>query len=128
MKKRLIIGIICIAIATALLLHIGSYICTGVLIGNAALRYQGTEVTLTAEESALMREIFRFKFYNRGIGGCPFDENTSISFENTVFAIALDDCYSAKDMRNNLFIEFNREEFQEIIAVYEKYFGDTMID
>ena len=128
MKKRFVVLAICAIIAIAIIMYIGSNITTGIPVGDATVSYRGTEFTLTDEEAAEMQQIFAWKVYNRGIGGCPFNENTAISFGETVFAIATDDCYSAKDMRNELCIEFDRDEFQKIIALYEKYFGDTVID
>jgi len=101
---------------------------TGIPVGKAVLTYKGTQVTLTPEESYQMWKIFVFKFYRYGIGGCPYEEDVTISFGNAVYAIATDDCYTAKEWNKEKYFEFNRLEFQQIAALFEKYCGDTSID
>ena len=128
MRKLLLQVIIGTLVAVLVLLHVASFLCTGIPMGDVKLRYKGIEAALTEEDASTLRELFRFKLYDRGIGGCPFQKDTSISFGNTVFAIALDDCYSAKNMNNGACVVFTSEEFQKIIEIYETYFGDTEID
>lgn len=121
--KRMLI----IAIVLAVVLGILRFFTTGIPIGKAVLTYKGTQVTLTAEESFRMRWILSWKFYDYGIGGCPFREDISISFGNTVYAIACDGCASAKDWNNERYFIFNREEFEQIAALFEKYCDKTLI-
>ena len=127
MKKTILIRVLCIAL---ILLVIGiTIICqsTDIPMGTAVLQYEGKEVTLTQEEAFRMRCIFSFKFYEYGIGGCPYEEDISITFGNTVYAIATDGCYTAKDWHGEHYISFNSVEFDAIAALFEKYFGKTVI-
>lgn len=100
---------------------------TGIPAGEAVLHYEGKDFPLTREEAEQMRKVFRFKFYDFGIGGCPYEEDISISFGDTVFAIATDDCYTAKEWDAERYIEFSRREFEQIAALFKKYCGDTPI-
>ena len=127
MKKYIWILIVCVVLVIVAVVAVFYFASTGVPPGEVTLRYKGTAVTLTEEEAALMREIFSLKFYNGGIGGCPYEEGTSITFGDTVYAIATDGCHTAKDWQNGCCFEFNRDEFDAIAALFTKYFGNTPI-
>ena len=127
MKKSAKIWIICICLATLVILCILAIPNTGNPSGKAMLHYEGISVELTVAEALCMREIFRYKLYNDGIGGCPFEKDISISFGNTVYAIALDGCRCAKDWNKEKYIELNNLEFQQIADLFKKYCGDTPI-
>ena len=100
---------------------------TGIPSGEAALHYDGKDFPLISEEAEQMKKIFRFKFYDFGIGGCPYEEDISITFGDTVFAIATDGCYSAKEWDAERYIVFSRSEFEQIAALFKKYCGNTPI-
>ena len=125
LTKKRIIGIVLVALISLGVLAISN---TGIPLGKATLHYQGADIDLPFGEAMLMRIIFSFKFYDPGIGGCPFEEDISVSFGDTVYAIAKDDCPSAKNWSNSKFIVFNRLEFPQIVALFQKYFGETPID
>ena len=127
MKKSAKIWIICTSLAALVLLGILTIPNTGNPSGKEMLHYKDTSVELTAAEALCMREIFRYKLYNDGIGGCPFEKDVSISFGDTVYAIALDGCQCAKDWNKEKCIELNNLEFPQIAALFKKYFGDTPI-
>ena len=133
MKRRTKIVLICIIFLTLLILTLlivrYAYVnySTGVPTGEVVLHYDGKEFSLTSEEAEQMQKIFRFKFYNFGIGGCYYKENTAITFGNQKFAIALDGCWSAKEWDAEHYIVFSRLEFEQIAALFEKYCGDTPI-
>lgn len=124
MKKKIWISILGIALV---ILAISFFSSTCIPTGEVTLCYQDIEVTLTPVEAELMREIFSFKFYNGGIGGCPYEEDVTITFGNKAYAIAMDGCYTAKEWHSNRCIEFNRVEFGLIKGLFEKYCGKTEI-
>ena len=125
MKKN--IWILCVVLVVILVLTIAVLSTTGVPLGEVTINYEGTTITLTSVEASLMRSIFSFKIYKGGIGGCPYEEDISIAFGNTVYAIATDGCYTAKDWQNGRCFEFNNVEFEAIAALFERYFGNTPI-
>lgn len=127
MKKRLIILVICISLAALVLLGILTIPNTGNPSGKAMLQYEDISVELTDEEVSYIQQIFRYKRYNDGIGGCPFEKNISVSFGETVYAIALDGCRCAKDWNKEKYLELNESEYQQIAALFKKHFGDTPI-
>jgi len=127
MEKSTKIRIVCICLAILVILSTLAIPSTGNPSGKAMLHYEGTSVELTATEAVSMQQIFRFKLYNDGIGGCPFEEDISISFGDTVYAIALDGCHCAKDWNKERYIELNDLEYQQIAALFKKYCGDTPI-
>lgn len=127
MKKRLIILIICISLAALALLGILTIPNTGNPSGKAVLQYEDISVELTSEEASCIQQIFRHKHYNDGIGGCPFEKSISISFGETVYAIALDGCRCAKDWNKERYLELNESEYQQIAALFNKYCGETPI-
>ena len=124
LTKKRIIGIVLIAL---ILLGILAIPNTGIPFGKAMLHYQGTDIDLPLGEAMLMRIIFSFKLYNPGIGGCPFEKSISISFGETVYAIALDGCRCAKDWNKERYLELNESEYQQIAALFNKYCGETPI-
>jgi len=128
MKKKIWISLLFVVLAILAVVAVFYFTSTCVPLGEVKLCYEGTEVVLTSTEASLMRSIFSFKIYNGGIGGCPYEEAISISFGNTVYAIATDDCYTAKEWQSGRCFEFNPVEFEAIAAMFAKYFGDTPID
>lgn len=133
MKRRTKAILICIVILILLILTLLAVhlifvnFSTGTPDGEAVLHYEGKDFLLTSEEAEQMRKIFRFKFYDYGIGGCPYEEDISISFGNTVYAIATDGCFTAKEWDAERYIVFSRSEFEQIAALFKKYYGDTQI-
>lgn len=125
MKKKIWIPILCAALLLMIVAAVFYFESTGVPSGEVTIHYGRKAVTLTPDEADLMRSIFRFKFYNNGIGGCSYDQSTCITIGDTVYAIATDGCYTAKNWQNGRCFEFNREEYDQIAALFEKYFGKT---
>lgn len=127
MKKSTKKWVMGIALAALIIGGILAIPNTGITFRKAVLHYEGTAIELPVEEALLMRMIFSFKLYDPGIGGCPFEEDVSISFGDTVYAIALDGCHCAKDWNKEKYIELNNLEYQQIAALLKKYCGDTPI-
>ncbi len=127
MEKSTKIRIVCICLAILVILSTLAIPSTGNPSGKAMLRYEDTSIELTVAEALCMQQIFRYKLYNDGIGGCPFEKDISISFGDTVYAIALDGCHCAKDWNKERYIELNDLEYQQIAALFKKYCGDTPI-
>ena len=130
MKKATITAIV-IAIALAILLIVAvKFIVhsTGNLSGPVQIHNQGEAVTISDAEAEAFYKLFSFRFYNYGIGGCPFHSGLSVTFGDQEFALAYDGCYCAKNLKNGHCIEFTRSEWLQIRELFSKYFGKTLID
>ena len=127
MKKKIWMSILGIALAVLVILAVLSFSSTRIPTGEVVLRYKDTEVVLTEEEAFRMRLIFSFKIYDGQIYGCPYEEDIGIKFGDTVYAIATDGCYTAKEWHGGRCFEFNSVEFEQIAALFQKYCGDTVI-
>ena len=131
MKKRTKTVFICIIllillILTLLIIHYAyANYSTGVPAGEVVLHHDGKEFSLTSEEAEQMRKIFRFKFYDLGIGGCYYEEGTALSFGDRKFAIALDGCYTAKEWDAERYMRLSSSEFEQIADLFKKYWEDT---
>ena len=128
MKKYVLIGIVALLIVAV----IGGVILvrhsTGIPTGEVTLYSQGDSVTLSGDEALCIRTLLTFRFYRYGIGGCPFKDGVTLTIGDREFALATDGCESAKDLRNENCVEFNRVEWDKIKELYTKYFGNTLLD
>lgn len=79
--------------------------------------------TLTAEESARVRQILMDAKHNAGIGGCAYTEEISFTFDDQVFAVAWDGCETIWDIQNEKYYEVNKEDWAYIKALFERYGG-----
>ena len=79
--------------------------------------------TLTAEESAKVRQILMDAKHNAGIGGCYYSEQISFTFGDQVFAVAWDGCETIWDVQNDKYYEVDKEEWAYIEALFEQYGG-----
>lgn len=80
-------------------------------------------VSLTAEESAKVREILMEAKHNPGIGGCYYTEEISIAFEEQLFLIACDGCNTVCDAQNKKYYVVNEEDWAYIVYLFESYGG-----
>ena len=127
MKRTTKIWLTVIALAVIVVLGILVIPSTGIPSGKALLHYEGTSFELTKDEASRVQLIFLFKNYNDGIGGCPFQQDISISIGDTVYAIALDGCHCIKNWQKDKCFELSDTEFQQIADLFKKYCGDTLI-
>lgn len=79
--------------------------------------------TLTAEESAKVRQILMSAKHNAGIGGCAYSEEISFTFGDQVFAVANDGCATVWDIKNEKYYEVDKEDWAYIEALFERYGG-----
>lgn len=79
--------------------------------------------TLTAEESARVRQILMDAKHNAGIGGCAYYEDVSLTFGEQVFAVANDGCETIWDIQNDKYYEVDKEDWTYIKALFEQYGG-----
>ena len=124
MKKYIIIGVIVLLIIGAIF----AFLSTGVPVGKVTLHNQGESISLFGTEALAIRTLFTFRFYNYGIGGCPFKDGVTLTIGDREFALATDGCYSAKDLGNEDCVEFNWMEWKQIKDLFAKYFGKTLLD
>ena len=110
MKKYIIIGF---AIVLAIVLIVGIF-STGLPMGHVTLSNSSTSVSLSGSEAMAFRTFFTFRFYRYGIGGCPFNESTSIRFGNREFVLATDGCYCVKDVKSGHCIELNEQQWSRL--------------
>ena len=96
--------------------------------GNATLKYSGkwmgdtTEVTqiLTEEETRNVKAYLTSATYTPGQGGCPFDEDISITFGDQVFCIAYDGCAGVR-LGTDKYFQISEEGRQYIVSLFVKY-------
>ena len=128
MKKAIII-VIAITLAILLLVFVKFAVhSTGHLSGNVQIHNKENVVTLSDAEAAALYKFFPSRFYNYGVGGCPFDGGLSITFGDREFALAYDGCACAKDLKTGHCIEFSRSEWLQVREIFSKYFGKTLLD
>ena len=90
---------------------------------TAVLRYStNTEVTLTAEETRMVRQYLKQGHYSFDGAGCPF-RDASISFGDAVYGISTDDCPTFQRMDNQKAYEMTEKGRNYIISLFEKYAG-----
>ena len=99
--------------------------------GNAVLKFCGkwkgdnTDITqiLTKEETNKVKAYLRSARYTPGQGGCPFDEDISITFGDKVFCIAYDDCPGVWIFGSDKYYSVSEEGHTYIVSLFEKYVG-----
>lgn len=99
--------------------------------GNATLKFcrkrkdDNTELTqiLTEEETRNVKAYLSSAEYTPGEGGCPFDEDISITFGDQVFAIAYDDCPGVWLLDSDKYYTMSEEGRNYIVSLFEKYVG-----
>ena len=79
--------------------------------------------TLSAEESARVRQILTNAKYNPGIGGCYYTEDISFTFGDQVFAVACDGCETIWDIQNDKYYAVDQEDWAYIKALFKQYGG-----
>ena len=80
-------------------------------------------VTLTAEETKMVKKYLSAAKYEADGAGCPFDENISIAFGDRVFAIGYDSCGTVRDMTMDEDYDLSKEARTYINSLFEKYTG-----
>lgn len=99
--------------------------------GDAVLKYCGkwegdnTDITqvLTKEETNKVKTYLCSATYTPGQGGCPFDENISITFGDQVFCIAYDDCPGVWILGSDKYYSVSEQGRAYIVSLFEKYVG-----
>lgn len=79
--------------------------------------------TLTAEESALVRQILMGAKHNPGIGGCAYTEGVSFTFGDQVYAVAYDGCHTIWDIQNEKYYVVDEAEWDYIVSLFARYGG-----
>lgn len=127
MKKSVVVILIValvLALIAAVILGVHS---TGPLFGTVTLHNKRETFTLSGQEAKDIQRLFAFRFYRYGIGGCPYKDGAWLSIGGREFALATDDCYTAKDLKNENCMEFSRTEWEQITKLYTRYFGYTSL-
>jgi len=81
--------------------------------------------SLSAAETARLRECLQNAKHNAGIGGCYYHEDISISFGDQVFAIAWDGCETLWDMNTDKYYEIEKKDWEYILSLFETRGIDT---
>jgi hypothetical protein len=79
--------------------------------------------TITAEESAKVREILMGAKHNPGIGGCHYTEEISLTFGEQMFLVACDGCNTICDRQNEKYYVVDMEDWEYIVSLFERYGG-----
>jgi hypothetical protein len=91
---------------------------------TVTIHQNGMTQTLPVTEASAVIRILNTKEYTPGQGGCPFDENLTITVGDTVFALSQDGCHGLMEIKNQRYYSLNRSGWDALQSIFLKYGGD----